>query len=306
MERVNHHTHFYRNPLYSAQFFYFTRQEKIAMDSFKNIRGLIIDMDGVLWHGDKAMVGLEIFFQTLRDLQIRFILATNNASLTTEQYVAKLAKMGVTVSKDEILTSGIATAIYLEEHEDPEKTRVYVLGEDGAKQPLLDRGFTLTDLYQLNTPATPNQGADVVVCGKDQTLTWDKLATATLNIRAGAKFIGTNADTTLPTEYGITHGNGAILAAIQVATGVEPIIIGKPEPIIYQQAMALLNTDPSETVAIGDRLETDILGAVRTGIRSLMVLTGVSNQNDLDLSDYQPTWVMSDIQAITQALLREQ
>ncbi|MCF7985948.1 MAG: HAD-IIA family hydrolase [Methylovulum sp.] len=276
------------------------------MDSFKNIRGLIIDMDGVLWHGDQAMPGLEIFFQTLRDLQIRFILATNNASLTTAQYVAKLARMGVTVSKDEILTSGIATAIYLTNHEDPATTRVYVLGEDGAKQPLLDRGFTLTDLYQLNTPSTPNQGANIVVCGKDQTLTWDKLATATLNIRAGAKFIGTNADTTLPTEYGITHGNGAILAAIQVATGVEPIIIGKPEPIIYQQAMALLNTDPSETVAIGDRLETDILGAVRTGIRSLMVLTGVSSQSDLDLSDYQPTWVMPDIQAITQALLNEQ
>ena len=276
------------------------------MDSFKNIRGLIIDMDGVLWHGDQAMPGLEIFFQTLRDLQIRFILATNNASLTTAQYVAKLARMGVTVSKDEILTSGIATAIYLTNHEDPATTRVYVLGEDGAKQPLLDRGFTLTDLYQLNTPSTPNQGANIVVCGKDQTLTWDKLATATLNIRAGAKFIGTNADTTLPTEYGITHGNGAILAAIQVATGVEPIIIGKPEPIIYQQAMALLNTDPSETVAIGDRLETDILGAVRTGIRSLMVLTGVSSQSDLDLSDYQPTWVMPDIQAITQALLDEQ
>ncbi|MDD5274113.1 MAG: HAD hydrolase-like protein, partial [Methylovulum sp.] len=157
-------------------------------------------------------------------------------------------------------------------------------------------------LYELNSEKTPNQGADVVVCGKDQTLSWDKLTTASLNIRAGAKFIGTNADTTLPTEYGITHGNGAILAALQVATGVTPTIIGKPEPIIYQQAMALLGTDTTETIAIGDRLETDILGAVRTGIRSLMVLTGVSTEADLRTSDYGPTWVMADIQAVTQAL----
>jgi 4-nitrophenyl phosphatase len=272
------------------------------MEEFNNIRALIIDMDGVLWHGDQPIPGLENFFQTLRDLNLRFILATNNASLTRSQYVTKLAKMGVSVSSEEILTSGIATALYLAEHENPAETRVYVIGEDGAKQPLLERGFTLTDLYELDTEQTPGKGAHIVVCGKDQTLSWDKLATATLNIRAGAKFIGTNADTTLPTEHGITHGNGSILAALETATGVSPTIIGKPEPIIYQQAMALLGTDTSETVAIGDRLETDILGAVRTGVRSIMVLTGVSNEDDIKAADYGPTWVMPDISAITEAL----
>jgi 4-nitrophenyl phosphatase len=137
---------------------------------------------------------------------------------------------------------------------------------------------------------------------KMKPLTWAKLATATLNIRAGAKFIGTNGDTTLPTEHGITHGNGAILAALEVATGVTPTIIGKPEPIIYQQALTLLGAEPDETIAIGDRLETDILGAVRTGIRSIMVLTGISSEDDLKESNYQPTWVMPDIRAVTQAL----
>jgi 4-nitrophenyl phosphatase len=274
------------------------------MEPFTNIRALIIDMDGVLWHGDKPLPGLTDFFQTLRDQQIRFILATNNASLTPGQYVTKLARMGVEVALNEILTSAMATALYLTEHTDPATTRVFVVGEDGARHPLLELGFTLTELYEVSNSENPNKGADIVVCGKDSTLTWDKLATATLNIRAGAKFIGTNADTTLPTEHGITHGNGAILAALQVATGVAPTIIGKPEPIMYQQAIALLGIDPSETVAIGDRLETDILGAVRTGIRSLMVLTGVSTEEDLNTSDYQPTWVMSDIRAVTQALQR--
>jgi 4-nitrophenyl phosphatase len=273
------------------------------MEPFTNIQALIIDMDGVLWHGDQPMPGLTDFFQTLRAQQIRFILATNNASLTQEQYVNKLAKMGVEVSHDEILTSSMATALYLSQHHNPAESRVFVIGEDGAKQPLLDHGFTLTDLYELNDDKdNPNMGAHIVVCGKDSTLTWDKLATATLNIRAGAQFIGTNADTTLPTERGLTHGNGAILAALQAATGVEPIIIGKPEPIIYQQALVLLGVDPALTVAIGDRLETDILGAVRTGIRSLMVLSGVSTEEDFKTTDYQPTWVMPDIRAVTQAL----
>ena len=273
------------------------------MEPFKNIRALIIDMDGVLWHGTQAIPGLVDFFQTLDELQIRYILATNNASLTPEQYVTKLAGMGVTVAQNKILTSGIATALYLSEHVKPTETRVFVVGEDGATQPLLERGFTLTGLYEVNNSDDPvKKGADIVVCGKDETLTWAKLATATLNIRAGAKFIGTNADTTLPTEHGITHGNGAILAALEVATGITPTIIGKPEPIIYQQALTLLGTSPDETVALGDRLETDILGAVRTGIRSIMVLTGVSTEDDLKDSDYQPTWVIPDIRAVTQAL----
>jgi 4-nitrophenyl phosphatase len=273
------------------------------MESFKNIRALIIDMDGVLWHGTQAIPGLVEFFKTLNELDIRYILATNNASLTPEQYVTKLANMGVTVSQKQILTSGMATALYLSERVNPKETRVFVVGEEGATQPLLDLGFTLTGLYEVYNSDKPEQkGADIVVCGKDETLTWAKLATATLNIRAGASFIGTNADTTLPTEHGITHGNGAILAALEVATGVTPTIIGKPEPIIYQQALGLLGISPEQTVALGDRLETDILGAVRTGIRSIMVLTGISSEADLQDSDYQPTWVMADILAVTKAL----
>jgi 4-nitrophenyl phosphatase len=260
-------------------------------------------MDGVLWHGTEPMAGLTDFFDTLYKLKIRFILATNNASLTPEQYVAKLAKMGVTVTQDQILTSGTATALYLSKLVKPTETRVFVIGVEGAIQPLIELGFTLTGLYEVNNSNNPEKkGADIVVCGKDETLTWQKLATATLNISAGAKFIGTNGDTTLPTELGVTHGNGAILAALEVATGVTPTIIGKPEPIIYQQALVLLNASPEETVAIGDRLETDILGAVRTGIRSIMVLTGISSEDDLKASDYQPTWVMPDITAITHAL----
>jgi len=274
------------------------------MEAFTNIKAMIIDMDGVLWHGPIPVPGLINFFSTLRELDIRFILATNNASQTPNQYVSKLAKMGVSVSIDEILTSGMATAIYLSEYADPTSTRVFVVGEDGARLPLLEKGFTLTDLYDVKTnlQAGLNLGADIVVCGKDETLTWHKLATATLNIRSGAKFIATNADTTLPTELGVILGNGAILAALETATGVKPIVVGKPEPIMYRQALALLGSESESTIAIGDRLETDILGAVRANLRSLLVLTGISTAEDLASCAFKPTWVMEDIRAVTEAL----
>jgi 4-nitrophenyl phosphatase len=264
------------------------------MESLSNLRALIIDMDGVLWHGTQPLPGLADFFQTLRDRKLRFILATNNASLTAQQYVAKLAQMGAQVAKHEILTSGMAVALYLSQRSHPSATRVFAIGEDGVRQPLTERGFVLTDLYEVPT--------HYVVCGMDRALSWDKLATASLNIRAGAKFIGTNPDLTLPTEHGVIHGNGAILAALQAATGVPPTIIGKPEPIMYQQAMTLLGCDPSQIAAIGDRVETDILGAVRAKIRSIMVLSGVSSEKELEGLDYRPTWVMPDIRAITEAL----
>ncbi len=266
------------------------------MKPFSNTQALIIDMDGVLWEGNRALPGLEEFFLLLRKKSLPFVLATNNASLTQDQYVSKLKNMGVTVSRNEILTSSMATAHYLAEQSTPNTARAFVIGEQGLRQPLSEKGFTLVDSYDENTPA------DYVICGLDRKLTWDKLADASLHLHAGAKFIATNADTTLPTERGPVVGNGAILAALQAPTQISPTVIGKPEPIMYQQAMGILNADLENTIAIGDRLDTDILGAVNTGIRSAMVLTGISKEDDLKSIDYQPTWIMSDICAITEAL----
>jgi len=274
------------------------------MKKIDDIGGLIIDMDGVLWHGNNPVAGLKEFFITLRDLSIPFILATNNASLTQQQYIAKLASMGVTVSANEILTSSMATASYLAEYLPQNQRRAFVIGEDGLRQPLIEHGFTLTDLYQVNQPdkGILDQGADIVVSGLDRQLTWDKLATATLNIKAGAQFYATNADTTLPTELGEVMGNGGTLAALEASTGVKAISIGKPQPILYQQALSLLATQQHNTIAIGDRLDTDILGAVNAGIRSIMVLTGVSSELDIASLDYQPSLIMADISEVAENL----
>lgn len=257
------------------------------MGSLSTIRHLIIDMDGVLWRGDYPLPGLIPFFELLRRRSIGFVLATNNASQTPEQYVAKLARMGVALSQDEILTSAQAAAIHLAGIA-PKGATVYTIGEAGVIQALQERGFAISD-----------DQASYVVVGMDRGLTWEKLARATLNIRAGAMFIGTNPDLTLPTERGITHGNGAVLAALHAATGVQPFIVGKPEPIMYQQAMTRLGGRADNTVALGDRLETDILGAVQAGIRSILVLSGVSTRDQLEGLDYRPDWVFDSIADLT-------
>ncbi|MCQ8129151.1 HAD-IIA family hydrolase [Methylomonas rivi] len=265
------------------------------MQGFTDIGGLIIDMDGVLWHGEQALPGLTAFFDTLRDLKLPFVLATNNASITAEQYVAKLSGMRVEIGIREILTSGMATALYLSERYQPSETRVYVIGSAGLRQPLLDKGFILAGEQEP-------EAVQLVVSGLDKTLTWEKLCNAALHIQAGADFYGSNGDVTLPTERGFLPGNGATLAALTAATGVSPITIGKPAPIIYQQALAILSLPPERVVAIGDRLDTDILGAVRTGIRSVLVLSGISRESDMQRLDYAPTWVMRDIRELTTAL----
>lgn len=263
------------------------------MLELSHLRALIIDMDGVLWEGQRALPGLGEFFAALRQRGLKFVLATNNASQTPEQYLTKLAKFGVTVSREEVLTSAQAAALYLRQH-NGSGARAFVIGEAGVRQALTEQGFTLTDLYDVS--------ADYVVVGMDRALSWDKLATATLNIRAGAQFIGTNPDRTLPTERGLTHGNGAVLAALQASTEQAPLIIGKPEPTMYQLAMQRLGVPTEHVAAIGDRLDTDILGAVRAGCQSILVLSGVSTLAEVESSEFKPTWVMKDIQEITRHL----
>lgn len=274
------------------------------MALLNHVRALVIDMDGVLWEGRRPMPGLAEFFATLRQRQLRFVLATNNASMTPEQYVAKLAGFDISITRDEVLTSAQAAALHLrqqggngarpDDSSPASATRVFAIGDDGVQQALAEQGFQLVDLYDTS--------ARYVIVGMDRGLSWDKLATATLNIRAGAQFIGTNPDRTLPTERGLTHGNGAILAALEAATGVAPQIIGKPEPIMYQIALQRLGAQAAATIAIGDRIDTDILGAVRAGLQSILVLSGVTSPEEAARSPIKPTWVMQDIQAITRAL----
>lgn len=252
------------------------------------IKGLLIDMDGVLYRGQAPIPGAERFIAFLRDQRIPFLLLTNNSSLTPGQYVVKLRGMGIETHAEEILTSAQATARYLAQQE-PQGARVYVIGRKGLRQALMQQGFTLVEAE-----------ADYVAVGWDWELTYAQLKQATLFIRAGARFIATNPDPTFPSEVGIIPGNGAILAALEVATDVRPLVVGKPEPTIFQLALAQLGLDAGDAprlgiAVLGDRLETDVLGGQRMGLGTLFVLSGVTDEEKLAQSSVQPDLVFEDV-----------
>jgi 4-nitrophenyl phosphatase len=253
------------------------------------LRGLILDMDGVLWEGESPLPGMAEFFRFLREREIRFVLATNNASLTVESYLQKLARMSVAAEPEEILTSATATAEYLKSVARPGE-RAYIIGEEGLIRAVESAGIQAAGPDALD--------ADYVICGMDRGLNWNKLANATINLNHGARFIGTNGDVTFPTERGISHGNGAILAALTAASGIRPKIIGKPYPAIMQMAVARLGLPKARIAAVGDRLETDILGAKNAGLKSILVLTGVTSRKMLRGNMVHPTWVIEGLPAI--------
>lgn len=259
------------------------------LETLGSIENFIIDMDGVLYRGQERLPGAQEFLGHLRRKNVPFILATNNSTLTPAQYVAKLATMGIQVPEDPILTSAQATALYLGQVAPP-GARVCVIGEDGLFSAVAERGFTIS--------ATD---VDYVVVGMDRQLTYDKLKVATLAIRAGATFIGTNPDTTLPSEEGLVPGNGASLAALEAATDVSPLIIGKPEPTLLRLAMQKLGATADCTAIIGDRLETDILAAKEAGLATILVLTGISQREELETSPVRPDLVFEDIGRVYEA-----
>jgi len=259
-----------------------------------NLHGLILDMDGVLWEGDSPLPGMPEFLSFLRAEEIRIILATNNASLTPESYVQKLARMGVEVRREEIITSATAAAEYLKSVARPGE-KIFIIGEEGLTRAVKETGLPMAEPDELHTA--------YVVCGMDRGLTWQKLANATIYLRGGARFIGTNPDLTFPTERGIAHGNGAVLAALTAASGVKPTIIGKPFPSLFQMALRKMGIPKARVAALGDRLETDILGARKVGIKSILVLTGISSRKELRYSKIKPTLVVEDLPSLQRAWL---
>ena len=255
----------------------------MTQPTLATIKALIIDMDGVLWRGSEPLPGIAEFFAFLRRRDIRFVVATNNSSRTEPQYAERLAAYGAQVAVDEILTSASATAEHLTTLV-PVGSRVYAIGQEGVCDALTQRGFVLAE-----------ESVAAVVVGIDWHVTYEQLKRASLLIRAGAIFVGTNSDATYPAPEGIIPGNGALLAAIQTATDVEPIVVGKPAPILYRQAMQRLNVPLESVAALGDRLETDILGGIRAGTKTMLVMSGVTTPEQLAASAYQPDWVFGDI-----------
>jgi 4-nitrophenyl phosphatase len=251
------------------------------MTTLTNIIHLIIDMDGVLYRGDEPLPGLQDFFVFLRQRPILFVLATNNSSRTPQEYVDKLGRMGVQVSPTEVLSSGQATARVLA-GEYPAGTRIHVFGMPSLREAMTEEGFVLAD-----------EDVEVVVASIDRAITYEKLKRATLLIRGGARFVATNLDPTYPSEEGLWPGTGSMIAALETASGVKPTAIGKPEPTMFQLAMAQMGAKPETTAAIGDRLDTDILGGQRAGLTTICVLSGSSSRAEAEA--FGPDYIFEDI-----------
>lgn len=253
-----------------------------------DIRSLLIDMDGVLYRGQQPLPGGKEFLTFARAHGLPFLLLTNNSTLTPKQYMEKLQRMGIEAAEEEILTSAQATAMHLATIL-PAGSPLYVIGEEGLRTALCDSGYRLT-----------TQDVVAVVVGMDRQLTYEKLKIAALAIRRGARFIGTNPDLTYPSEEGIIPGNGSVLAALQAATTVRPLIIGKPEEPIFRMGLSRLGASPESTAIIGDQLATDILGGQRAGLITIMILTGVVDKAELRSSAIRPDYVyesLPDLQA---------
>lgn len=271
----------------------FNSQSPIA--NLSTIRAVLLDMDGVLYVGNSPLPGVQDFLDYLDASGRRWLCVTNNASKTPAMFTEKLAAMGVHAPPERIFSSAQATAMWLAEQIETGQTppgKVIMLGMEGLRCALLDAGLELTD--------DPFDAAYAVV-GAHFHVTYDDFANLTLAIRNGARFIGTNPDTSFPSERGLLPGTGSLLALLAAASEVEPEIIGKPNAAMFEEAMHLLHTQPAETLMVGDRYETDIAGAIKLGMPTAGVLTGITSAADFRAADPPPALVVADLPALLAA-----
>jgi 4-nitrophenyl phosphatase len=255
--------------------------------SLTGINALMIDLDGVVVHGNKLAPGSLHFFEFARKQQIKFVLLSNNSGWNAGTFIDKLTRLGIPeIKSHEVMALCDLTADYLTSNYKA-GSRVFVIGREDLSRAIEERGFTISHSFE--------EGADIVVVGKDHSLTYDKLLNATLLIRSGAAFIGTNSDPSAPCERGIGPGNGAALSFLKTATGVLPTVLGKPEPELFNRAMMKLNHQAGETAVIGDRLNTDISGGQRVGLQTILVLCGVHKEKDIKRLDIHPDFVFQDL-----------
>ncbi|MFL5649939.1 MAG: HAD-IIA family hydrolase [Chloroflexota bacterium] len=250
---------------------------------------LLVDLDGVVYRGADPVPGVAAVLADRASRGDDVVYVTNNSMHYRADYQTRLAAMGAPVSPDTVVSSARATAAYLREH-DPAIQRVLVLGAGGLERELRDEGFDVvtaaaaaTRMSQEAIDGYAAAGApDAVVVGLDPNLTYARLAVANDCIRAGAHFIATNRDPVYPTERGLRPGSGSLVIALEYATGVVPVSIGKPGPFLFEAAAHAVGRQPSEAIVIGDVIATDLAGSRAVGARCVMMLTGVTTRAQLE------------------------
>ncbi|WP_058302315.1 TIGR01457 family HAD-type hydrolase [Gorillibacterium timonense] len=233
--------------------------------------GYIIDLDGTLYAGTNPIPQAAPFIDSLRRAGSPYLFVTNNSSRTPDEVARHLREIaGIPAAAEDVLTSAQAAARY--QADAAPGSRVYAIGEQGLRQALAKAGLHLVE--------GPDDKPDAVIQGIDRSFTYAKLFSASRAILGGAAFIATNSDLQLPTEQGLTPGSGSLSLAIRAASGVEPVWIGKPSPIIMNYAIERLGLPADEIWVVGDNLRTDIAGGIAAGCRTAWVLTGIAQDVD--------------------------
>lgn len=248
-------------------------------DILARLEALLVDLDGVVYRGNVPLPGAQALVPTLLRLGIRYAFVTNNATLTPRQFAVKLSAMGVKAKASDIVTSAEAAARYLQ-NVAPPNTTVSLIGEAGLRQAIRRAGFGIDDEHP-----------SFVVVGLDRRLTYRRLAAACVAIRNGAQLIAANADPAYPVEDGWWPGTGAILAALTAATGVEPILIGKPSPTLLRVALERTGGRAESTAMVGDQVRTDVRAGQAAGLVTILIPSGGEPFPD----EPKPDLVFSDL-----------
>jgi HAD superfamily hydrolase (TIGR01450 family) len=250
---------------------------------------VVLDLDGVLYVDTEGVPGAAAALHAVRATGHRLLFVTNNATKTAETVVRHLSeRTGFTADPDDVVTSGSVTAMHLA----GSVKRVYVLGEPALEEAMRFAGLAPTAVWQQ---------AEAVVVGLDRGLSYERLAGAVLAVRAGARFVATNADTTYPTPQGLYPGGGAIAAAVAAATGVDPEVCGKPHEPMRAAVRSLVGDGP--VWVVGDRIETDLAMATAEGWLSVLVLTGVDGRAELTATGFTPDLVLDSVASLPAALV---
>ncbi|MBX6395740.1 MAG: HAD-IIA family hydrolase [Alicyclobacillaceae bacterium] len=250
-------------------------------------RGIIVDLDGTLYRGNTAIPGAVEWLKRVRE-QAGVVFLTNNSKWTPEQVACRLQRLGFQADTRDVLTSAMAAARYIRETWG--SSPLLVLGEEGLWQAVQEAGLTAFRPGEIEP-----ERVSVVLQGIHQSCTYRDLSELCRAIRAGARFVLTNPDRALPTDQGLVPGAGAIASLIEAATGVAPVVVGKPEGRMVEQALHLLNLAKDQVVMVGDNLETDIEAGRRAGVDTVLVLTGYTRREDLGHSRIRPDWVLDDL-----------
>lgn len=237
-----------------------------------NIKALILDMDGVLWRGDQPIGDLAAIFARIAERGLKVVFATNNSVRTPEQFVERLRGFGVGCESWQVVTSSLAAADLISRRFPP-GTPIYAVGETGLKQALRDKDFEVLGVEDA-------EKAQAVLMGIDRDINFQKLAEAALLVRRGIPFYASNPDKTFPTPRGEIPGAGSWYSIVVTASGIEPIVAGKPGPAMMELALQRLGLSAGETLVVGDRLETDIAAGQSVGCPCALVLSGVSQKDE--------------------------